>query len=163
MRVKFGSNFIFRVPLTYNFFVDFYLNMSGIWFTIYNLCHNDVCSSEKKSVKPFLCFLSVSPCSSWQLKNFYISILKQQKQLMDKIIMISVCPPVMEIYKDYSDSYQFSNTRFKFCFYILVDDGLNVLFQICIFLKEVIYIQVFPFTSMTFSSIKNIYSNGTAM
>ena len=69
--------------------------MSGIWFTIYNLCYNDVCSSEKKSVKPFLCLLSVSPCSSWPLKNFYISIFMQQKTTngLHKIIMISVCPP----------------------------------------------------------------------
>ena len=39
----------------------------------------------------------------------------------------------------YLDSYQFSNRRFKFCSYILVDNGLNMLFQICIFLKEVTY------------------------
>ena len=56
---------------------------------------------------------------------------------------------VMEIYKDYSNSYQFSNRRFKFCFYILLDNGLNVLFQICIFLKEVLYVQVLPRTSVT--------------
>ena len=35
----------------------------------------------------------------------------------------------------YVDSYQFSNRNFKFCFYILVDNDLNVLLQICIFLK----------------------------
>ena len=33
----------------------------------------------------------------------------------------------MEIYKDYSDSYQFSNRRFKLCLYILVDSGLNAI------------------------------------
>ena len=37
----------------------------------------------------------------------------------------------------YLDSYQFSNRKFKFCFYILVDNGLNVLLQMCIFLKVI--------------------------
>ena len=33
-------------------------------------------------------------------------------------------------YKGYLDSYQCSNNiRFKFCFYILIDNGLNVLFH----------------------------------
>ena len=72
-----------------------------------------------------------------------------------KVINISVCSPdlstkgseikeqkrtsnVRVFYKDYLDTYQFSNGRFKLCFYILVDNGLNVLLQICIFLKEVV-------------------------
>ena len=51
---------------------------------------------------------------------------------------------IIRNYKGYLDTYQFSNNmRFKFCFYILVDNGLNVLFQICIFVKEVIYVQIF--------------------
>ena len=37
----------------------------------------------------------------------------------------------------YLDSFQFSNSKFKFCFYILADHGLNVLLQICIFLKVI--------------------------
>ena len=37
----------------------------------------------------------------------------------------------------YLDSYQFGNRKFKFFFYILVDNGLNVLLQICIFLKAI--------------------------
>ena len=37
----------------------------------------------------------------------------------------------------YLDRYQFSNKKFKFCFYILVDNGLNVLLQKCIFLKVI--------------------------
>ena len=36
----------------------------------------------------------------------------------------------------YLDSYQFSYQKFK-SFYILVDNGLNVLLQICIFLKVI--------------------------
>ena len=38
-------------------------------------------------------------------------------------------------YMGYLDSYQFGNGKFKFCFYILVDNGLNVQLQICIFLN----------------------------
>ena len=37
----------------------------------------------------------------------------------------------------YLDSYQLSNQEFKFCFYILVDNGLNALLQICIFMKVI--------------------------
>ena len=37
----------------------------------------------------------------------------------------------------YLDSYQFINRKFKFCFYILVDNGLNFLLQIWIFLKVI--------------------------
>ena len=39
----------------------------------------------------------------------------------------------------YLDSYQFRNRKFKFCFYILVHNGLNDLVQVCILLK-VIYV-----------------------
>ena len=39
---------------------------------------------------------------------------------------------------DYLDSYQFNHRKFKICFYILVDNGLNVLLQICIF-RKIIY------------------------
>ena len=43
----------------------------------------------------------------------------------------------------YLDSYQFSKRKFKFCFYILADNGLNVLLQIRIVLKViVIYIYI---------------------
>ena len=38
-------------------------------------------------------------------------------------------------------SYQSSNRNFKYCFYLFYVDGLNVLFQICLFLKEVTYVQ----------------------
>ena len=48
----------------------------------------------------------------------------------------------MEICKAYSDSCQSSNRKFNFFFYIYVD-GLNVLIQIYIFLKEVTYVQVY--------------------
>ena len=33
------------------------------------------------------------------------------------------------------DSYQFKNRKLQFCFYILIENDLNVLLQICIFLK----------------------------
>ena len=42
----------------------------------------------------------------------------------------------------YSDSYQSSNRKFKFCLYMYVD-GFNVLFQMCIFLKEFTYVQAY--------------------
>ena len=67
----------------------------------------------------------------------------------------------MKIYKNYSESDQFSNRKFKVCFYILVDNGLKVLFKICIFLKEVIYVHVFPRTSMTIRYRKKYNSNNT--
>ena len=60
---------------------------------------------------------------------------------------------------NYSDSYRFSYSRFKFCFYVLVDSDLNVLFQICIFLKEVVYVQILQV--LPFSTVKKIYSNDT--
>ena len=37
----------------------------------------------------------------------------------------------------YLDNFQFSNSKFKVCFYILADNGLNGLLQICIFLKVI--------------------------
>ena len=52
----------------------------------------------------------------------------------------------------YLGSYQISNRKFKFCFYILVDNGLNVLLQICIFLK-VIYMYKYLERWQPFSSV----------
>ena len=51
------------------------------------------------------------------------------------------------------DSYQLSNRKFKFWFYILVDNGFNDLPQICIFLK-VIYMYKYLGMWWSFGSVK---------
>ena len=38
---------------------------------------------------------------------------------------------------DWNLIFRYLYGKFKFCFYILVDNGLNVLLQICIFLKVI--------------------------
>ena len=125
---------------------------------------------EVSNVSFLLCFLSGSSFIL-TIKEFRINGIKAIKGL-EKVITISVWPLskigsrikeqkyaikcrilaqhlmfiyiIIGNYKGYLDTYQFSNNiRFKFCFYILVDNGLNVLFQICIFVKEVIYVQIF--------------------
>ena len=53
----------------------------------------------------------------------------------------------------YLDSYKFSNRQFEFCFEILVDNGLNVLLQICIFL-EVIYMYKYLGRWWPFGSVR---------
>ena len=39
----------------------------------------------------------------------------------------------VQFFSKHDNSYQLGNRRLKFCFYILVENGLNVLFSICIF------------------------------
>ena len=63
--------------------------------------------------------------------------------MSDPSLAFNICYCTIGNSSGYLDRYQFSNRRFKFCFYVLVDNGLNVLFQICIFVKEVIYVQIF--------------------